>query len=291
MTQRSRTQRVRDIDVRIRERYPLLSKNQRKVADYLLREGREAPFLSIVEMEERTGASKATIVRLAQRLGFAGFLEMRGTMLKHVQKAYRSPELFPAPAKFNDEEALLAVAHQDVRNINQTIGHLDRAAFDDVARMVVKARHVSTVGLGISSLMAQILSYSLNQVGVKSSALIHGYETFIEQLPFLSSRDLIFAFSLPPYSRETVEFVKAAAARRIRVVGITDKETSPISSHCIRILPIRSQNKLFTNSISAISVVINALATEVALRNRSRALNVIKSTERLLREGGHYTTT
>ncbi len=138
--------------------------------------------------------------------------------------------------------------------------------------------------------MSQILAYSLNQVAVRATPFVHDYETFVEQLPFLTPSDLLIAFSFPPYSRETVEVVKAAEARRIPVVGITDKVTSPISFHCIHALPIRSQNMLFTNSFSAISVVINALATEVAVRNRSKAVRMLKEIERQLHESGHYTS-
>jgi DNA-binding MurR/RpiR family transcriptional regulator len=279
-----------DLKSLIRSRYPALPENQRKVADFLLQRSPEVPFISIVEIERRCGASKATIVRLAKNLGFSGFLELRARLLKGVELQIRQPDLFPLPAVPLEEETLSAVAHQDVRNINGTISHLDRRAFIDVAKMIVGAPHVYTLGLGISSLMSQILAYSLNQVAVRATAFVHDYETFVEQLSFVTASDLLIAFSFPPYSRETVEAARIASARRIRVVGITDKVTSPISFHCVNVLPIRSQNKLFTNSFSAISVIINALTTEVALRNRSRALKALKENERLLEQSGHYTS-
>jgi len=36
--------------------------------------------------------------------------------------------------------------------------------------------------------------------------------------------------------------------------------------------------------------VINALVTEVALKNRAKALRMLKDTDRLLQQAGHYTT-
>jgi DNA-binding MurR/RpiR family transcriptional regulator len=276
--------------VLITEAYPTLAGNQRKVGDFLLSHRQEVPFLSIAEIERRTGTSKATVVRFSRKLGFSGFFELRSKLLAGVRSQYRLPDLFQVPPTPNDDETLIAIAHQDVKNINQTISHLDRETFDHIVQRVTRAPRVYAFGLGISALLSQILAYSLNQVGVKAAAFIHGQETAIEQLPFVTSSDLVFVFSFPPYSRETVEMAKAAASRRIAVVGITDKVTSPVSYHCTYVLPIRSQNKLFTNSISAISVVINALTTEVALRNRTRALRFIKNTERLLQLSGHYTT-
>jgi len=274
----------------IQANYTQLPDNQKKVADFLVQRTAEAPFLSVMEIERLSGASKATVVRLAQSLGFSGFLELRARLLEGVQTQIQKADRFSLLSTTEREGTLNTVAHQDVKNINHTINHLDQNVFMDVAGMIVKASHVYTVGLGISSLMSQILAYSLNQVAVRATPFVHDYETFVEQLPFLTTSDLMIAFSFPPYSRETVDVVRAAASRRIPVVGITDKVTSPISFHCVYALPIRSQNMLFTNSFSAISVVINALATEVAVRNRSKAVRMLKEIERQLHKSGHYTS-
>lgn len=277
-----------DLEALIQRKYPGLPENQRKVADFLVQHIREAPFLSVVEIEDRSGASKATVVRLAQSLGFSGFLEMRGKLIKGVQSQMRITEMFPLLAGTSREETLTAVADQDVRNINQTINQLDRKVFRDVARMILNASRVYTLGLGISSLMARILAYSLSQVAIRSTSLVHDYETFIEQIHLFDRSDLIIAFSFPPYSKETIEVVRAAAKRKTSIVAVTDRVTSPVSLYAARVLPVVSQNMLFTNSFSAISVIINALTTEVALLNKAKALKNLKESERLLERTGHY---
>jgi DNA-binding MurR/RpiR family transcriptional regulator len=277
-----------DLEGLIQRKYPELPENQRKVADFLIQNIREAPFLSVMEIEGRSGASKATVVRLAQSLGFSGFLEMRGKLIKGVQSQMRITEMFPLLAGTSREETLTAVADQDVRNINQTINQLDRKVFTDVARMILNASRVYTLGLGISSLMARILAYSLSQVAIRSTSLVHDYETFIEQIHLFERSDLIIAFSFPPYSKETIEVVRAAGRRKARVVAVTDRVTSPVSLYAARVLPVVSQNMLFTNSFSAISVIINALTTEVALLNKAKALKNLKESEKLLERTGHY---
>lgn len=277
-----------DLKGLIRSAYPSLSSNQRKVADFLLQHDREIPFLSVVDIEQQTGASKATVVRLAQRLGMSGFLELRNRLSEGVQSAIRGGDRFPLSVPSDREETLTAVARQDVRNINQTIRDLDPKVFHDVAEMILAASHVYTAGLGISSLMAQILSYSLNQVAIRATPFVRGYETFIEQIPFLSSDDLLVVFSFPPYSQETVDLARVASEMKTSVVAITDKVTSPAALYSRRVLAIRSQNMIFTNSISAISVVINALATEIAVRNRAKALKLQKQVDTMLRDSGHY---
>ena len=277
-----------DLKALIREKYPGLPENQRKVADFLLQHLEEAPFLSVVEIEERSGASKATVVRLAQHLGYSGFLEMREDLVKDLQSRMMITEMFPLLPKSGRGETLTAVAHQDVENINQTINQLDPKVFTDVAQMILEASQVFAVGLGISSLMSRILAYSLNQVAIRCTPCVHDYESFMEQIHMIGQGDLLIAFSFPPYSRETIEFVKAVAEKKRAVVAITDRVTSPIGFYASKILPIASQNMLFTNSFSAMTVLINALTTEVALRNRVKATKNLKESERLLQENGYY---
>ena len=277
-----------DLKALIREKYPGLPENQRKVADFLLQHLEEAPFLSVVEIEERSGASKATVVRLAQHLGYSGFLEMREDLVKDLQSRMMITEMFPLLPKSGRGETLTAVAHQDVENINQTINQLDPKVFTDVAQMILEASQVFAVGLGISSLMSRILAYSLNQVAIRCTPCVHDYESFMEQIHMIGQGDLLIAFSFPPYSRETIEFVKAVAEKKRAGVAITDRGTSPIGFYASRVLPIASQNMLFTNSFSAMTVLINALTTEVALRNRVKATKNLKESERLLQENGYY---
>ncbi|MFN0158024.1 MAG: MurR/RpiR family transcriptional regulator [Bacteroidota bacterium] len=279
-----------DLKEVIRTAYQSLPENQRKVADFLVQHTRDIAFLSIADVEQRSGASKATVVRLAQSLGFTGYNELRAKLREGVQHQIRLKDKFPLLSTTDHEAALTIVARQDVRNINQTINNLDKETFHTIAAMILKSSHVYTMGLGISSLMSQILAYSLNQVAVKATPFVHDYETFAEQMAFVKTSDLLIAFSFPPYSKETVDTVKFAHDRGIPVVAITDRVTSPVSFFSTKLIPIRSQNLLFTNSFSAISVVINALATEVAVRNKPKALKMMKEIDQQLEDLGHYTT-
>jgi DNA-binding MurR/RpiR family transcriptional regulator len=273
----------------IRQRYGSLPENQRKAADYLLHNQRDIPFLSIEDLHARSGVSKATVVRLAQSLGLSGFRELRARLLEGVKRDMTPADRFQALVTTDNAGVLTLVAHQDVKNINQTINHLDGQTFHAVADLILKSSHVYTAGLGLSFLMSQLLAYSLNQVAVRASPLVHDYETFLEQVSFMTPRDVLIVFSFPPYSRETIELAKQAAARRVPVVAITDRLTSPVTFHAARILPIRSQNMIFTNSFSAISVVINALATAVVARTKGRAVTTLKAVNAMLVESGHFT--
>ncbi len=290
MARKVQKERSVQVDLRslIQSGYPGLSDNQRKVADVLLQRVREVPFLSVNDLGDLSGTSKATVVRLAQSLGFTGYLELRERLREGIQSEISEGEKLHLLSGDSGEETLTAVARQDVENISQTIAQIDRAVFVRVAKLFLKATHVYTFGLGISSLLARMLSYSLNQVAVRSTPFAHEHETFFEQIHQVSPLDVAVAFSFHPYSRETIDTARALASRGLPVVAVTDRITSPVSRVSKAVLPIASKNLLFTNSISAVSVLINALATEVALRSKDKATSNLRETEELLQQAGHY---
>jgi DNA-binding MurR/RpiR family transcriptional regulator len=292
MTRKAKGERETTIDLPslVQSAYPNLPENQRKVADVLLQRIREVPFLSVIELEDLSGTSKATVVRLAQSLGFSGYHELRERVREGAQSEISGTGTFPLLSRESNEETLAAVALQDVKNINQTVAQIDRAVFVRVSEMLLKAAHVYTFGLGISSLLARVLSYSLNQVAVRSTPFAHEHETFFEQIHQVTPSDLAVVFSFHPYSRETIATAQALAAKGVPVVAVTDRVTSPVCFISKAVLPIASQNLLFTNSISAVSVLINALTTEVALRSKDRAIGNLRETEELLQQAGHYFT-
>ncbi|HAP36500.1 MAG TPA: hypothetical protein DCQ28_11370 [Bacteroidetes bacterium] len=284
------TQSDFDLKKLVQDMYPLLSEQQRNVADFLLHNLNDAPFYSVVELGKKCGASKATVVRFAQALGLSGFQELRANLLEGVQSEIKLKDKFSLIHKSDHQESLTLVAQQDVKNINQTINHLDKKVFQDVCDSIMKASHVYTIGLGISYLMSQILSYSLNQAAIRSTPLVHDYKTFLDQIEFLTPKDVLVAFSFPPYSKETIDAVKFAARKKVPIIAITDKLTSPITFFSHKVIPVRSQNLNFTNSFSAISVIINAIATELSMCNETKVLRNQKEVVSKLKKMGHYKT-
>ena len=80
----------------------------------------------------------------------------------------------------------------------------------------------------------------------------------------------------PPYSKETIEVAKYAREKNIKVISITNKESSPITFYSTEVLLVKSENMLYTNSFAAISVLINAIATACAVRNKANAKKIFE---------------
>lgn len=277
--------RYQHIKEKIHANFNLLPKNQKKVAEFIIENFDRIPFLNVSEISEASQASVASVVRFAQNAGFTGFSELKNSIAESLQSQISNKEIFPFFEKEKEQEdLLLSVASLDIKNINDTLNMIERDNFAKAVEMILNSRRVFTAGLGISYLLAEILAYQLTQVAVEANVFKHTHALFHEQILFMDSSDLIITFSFPPYSKETIDAAEFAKSRGIKVISITNKNSSPVAFHSDVTLLVKSENMLFTNSFAAISVLINAIATQCAFNNKAKAKKILKESIKIMED-------
>lgn len=272
-----------DLKSRIQDRIPKLSDSQKIIADYIVENPETFALSSIRELEKELKTSKSTIVRLAQSLGYDGFHELKNEFLQMIRQdlspinRYKSFLYEPA----GNANFVKLLAEEAVNNINTTMHLLDRKQYDRAVRIIKESNHVYTLGLGISTYLGQIASYLFNRVSIKADAMPSGGLSFAEQIINLDRRDVLFAFSFPPYSPETVEAAAYASERKIKVIAVTDRVTADIVPHVDAYLQVAVETKSVSNCITAVLVLISALASHIGFDQKERTLEGIKTVETL----------
>lgn len=266
-----------EIRLLIENKYDALTRNHKKIADFVLNNFISIPFKSVNEISEATEVSVASIVRFAQSIGYSGFLEMREKIGNSLQQKINNKNIFSLLDEKNiNSDTIISVANQEISNINDTFKLIDRGNFEQSIRLILDSDRVFTAGLGISYMLAEILAYQLNQVAIDSTNLKHSHSSFLEQALFFNKNDLTILFSFPPYSKETIDLAEYLKSNNFKTVSVTNKAGAPVTRFSTTYLIVKSENMLFTNSFSAISVLINAIATKCALLNKSKAKEILK---------------
>lgn len=278
--------RHKELKQLIQKHYESLTKSQKIVADYVIDNFDSIPFKSVHQISESTSASVASVVRFCQKIGFKGFLQLREEIGKTLESRIQKNEIFSLidDSKTRNDDLLSSIAKQEISNIEETVNLIDRTNFDKAIELIITADKVYTAGLGVSYLLAEILAYQLNQVAVNAANLIHNQSSFMEQILYAKKNELIIAFSFPPYSKETINTVKFAKQKGLKIISVTNKTSAPIGHYSDVQINVRSKNMLFTNSFSAVSVLINAVATQCALNNKIRAEKMLSELNKIVRE-------
>jgi DNA-binding MurR/RpiR family transcriptional regulator len=257
-----------------------LPRQQRSIAEYVLEHLTTVPFLSIPELARRVDVSEATVVRFAQRLGYPGFSELKMELVDILQDHLNlgngeAPEVIA-------DDIVASVADLETSNIRRTVEALDRTLFTEVGEALFEASSVSTFGMGVSAHLAELAAYTLLQVGLRTHNLSTKFSSPLEQLVAAVPTDIVMVFSLPPYSRQGLDMLAAAGDLGIRTVAVTDRVTAPAARLAAWTLPVKSDNMMFTNAVAAVTVLLNALATEIATRHREESIAALSKINRVL---------
>ena len=258
-----------------------LPPQQRAIADYLVHHLEEVPFLAVPELADLTEASEATIVRFAQSLGFRGYRDLKIELLQLPNGAAPRPRPEP-PAPHSPRNVLLSVARLEIDNIHATTVLNPVESVERMADALRRADHVYVFGMGVSAPVASMARYILTQVGVRCTTLSTDFTSPAEQLFALRTSDLLLTISLPPYSRQTLDMLKVARDRGATTIAITDSLASPAASLAMLTLLVRTHNMLLTNAVAAIIVLLNAIATQYAVRHREHSLEAFAHMSRMM---------
>jgi DNA-binding MurR/RpiR family transcriptional regulator len=122
----------------------------------------------------------------------------------------------------------------------------------------------------------------------RGALLQDSYGTLQESVASLPNGALVFAIGLAPYSRQTVEAVRRAAAAGIEVIAVTDSDLSPLARAASARLLFEAASTSFFHSLVGAHALVERVMAEVAARGGRRVMRRLKQREAWLEETGAY---
>jgi DNA-binding MurR/RpiR family transcriptional regulator len=250
---------------------PSLGKAQRQAARAMLEDLEAVAYLPAGDLAERAGVHTATVVRLAQRLGFEGY--------PHLQRSLRStlskyPHFLQGLDGGSEEEngaaMMAAVLAQARRNLEQLMRMTSPSTLVDAAGALARARRVLVLGLGVAAPVAAHLGSSLRLLGIAADQPADLVST-VQQLGLLGPEDAMVAVDFHRYYRATVEAAAAAASADVNVIALTDSEVSPLAMAARLTLVVPSESPAPRTSLAPAMTVVEALIALTARADRTRA--------------------
>lgn len=271
--------RAKDLRKIILEGRDSLTRQQQKLASFVLEHMADIPFLPVPVLAKKADVSEATVVRFSQRLGFDGFSGLKSAFVAHLHT--RKQESVPKPA---GETPLDMVLGQEISNLQKCSTENDPATFNAVCERIAEAKMVFCFGLGASSMLAEYAAYAFNQIGLRSLALSARHTSPMEVLVTLDKGDHLCAFSFPPYSSATIKVLQSAQDKGLTSTAFCDRASAPVARWADDILIAPSEGMMFTNSMTALMSLINALVTEVGKQRGNETLEAVDFINRTLLE-------
>ena len=257
-----------DVLARIEEHYQKMSKNHRKIAEYIRHNYDEAVFMTAAKLGDTLGISESTVVRFAYGLGYDGYPGFQRALEDCVRGKLSSVQKINIKyGRSSQSEVLTSVLTSDIEKIQDTIEHLDPNAFETAVKSILEAETVYIMGLRSNEPLAGFLHFYLNMIRgnvvlLRSTSIS---ETF-EQMIRIHERDCFVGISFPRYSMRTLKAMEFANDRNANVIAITDSVNSPMNLYSSCNLLARSDMVSIVDSLVAPLSLINALVVALCLK-------------------------
>jgi len=260
-----------------------ITEAQKRVAQYLMDHYEEAIFLTGSKLAKKAGVSEATIVRLAQALGFDGYPELQQMLRTHLQDQLTTVTRLKRTVRNIriGGDILEKIMQEDIRNLTETLRHIPLATFDQAVQDMRRAKNIFVVGLRGAHAPALVLALYLRFLGKAASPVIPGYGDIWNTLHGMDCNDLVIGISLPRYTRLTVEILEYAKEQGARVGAITDSCISPLARNADWVLPVHSKLDSFIESFTSAMSLVNALLTALSVQDKDKTMKALREREEL----------
>lgn len=275
------------VDNRVR-----LTPSQRRIMQYIVDNYDEAIFLTASQLARRVGVSEATVVRLAQALGFDGYPGMQKKFRKGLQDRLSTVTRLEHTVDHVRQmgDVVVKVLQEDIQNLSQTLRDFPLEIFERAVSDMQSAKRIFVIGLRGAHAPALTLATYLRFLGKQAHLLVPGHGEMWDILQGLGRSDLVVGISFPRYTQVTLEVLEHARKKRARVGAITDSPLSPLARHAHWVLTAHCQLDSFIESFTAATSLVNALLTAMSIQSPGKTLRILREREALWEEKGVYTT-
>lgn len=267
-----------------------LTEAQKQAAQYIMDHYEESIFLTASKLAKKAGVSEATVVRLAQVLGFDGYPKLQQMLRKSFQDRLTTVTRLERTIQHvrDDGDILANIMQKDIQNLSETLRNISLEAFRQAVTDMQNARRIYVVGLRGAHAPALLLALYLRFLEKQASPVIPGYGDVWNTLHGIGADDLVVGISLPRYTKLTIDILEYAKEKGVRVGAITDSLVSPLARNADWVLVVHSKLDSFIESFTASISLVNALLTALSVHNPEETMRALKEREILWQQKDIY---
>ncbi len=276
MADKEELEKIPNFLMTLKERSQKMSRQHRRIADFLIHQHLMAAFLNVAELAKQAGVSSATVIRFATSLGFSGYPALQKELQSIAKGSIGGRHEYLSVESTEKSDALSGTIAQSINALNILSQEIDKEAFQKASRLLFEARKVVTVGHKASFGVAVHSAYVLGKVH-KNVQYLSGTDNFssFSDISDLSELDVALVFAVIHYPRTTLKLIRLLARRGVKIIIVSDYRTfKEIELASVSILaPLLFQG--FLDIMSPMMAIADAFAYQIY------KIDEIKTKERL----------
>lgn len=210
------------LDIKIH--YEQLSKAEKKIADYLMKNPQTVPNLYVTELAQICDTSEASIVRFSKRLGFEGYQQLKIALAQNTENRLINENITPTDTA---NDIFKKVCDDVYCSLEKTKKSLNGECLEACCKAILAADNILFFGLGNSASIAMDGSHKIFRLGLNSHAYTDNHMQAIAAA-HTNEKSVVIGISHSGASKDIVQSMQIAKQNGATTVAITNFGKSPI---------------------------------------------------------------
>lgn len=263
----------------LRRNFSRLTKTQKVLAQRLMDSYEDYVFLSIEEAAKILGVHKATLVRLAQKLGYQGYAELRADLQAlYRQEVSPGKKLGRTLAETREDNLLQQVVETEISYLKEAVKMIRPEDLERAAELIIQAQRIYICGRGPQGPLAELLAFRLRRFHFDVHTITEEGRAILEKLQLLTNKDVLVIYSFLAIPKEYQIAIEVASEVGCPVVLFTDTVAKEMVDGVTLVLAARRGPATIYHTDIVPMAIQTALILQIA---KKKAPEVLKHLERL----------
>ena len=221
--------------LKINEYYKTFTKQEKKLADFLLKNINEASVLTISELSKESGVSCSTINRFAITLGYKGFKEFIRDMYHEANSLPVQENVYEInhenPLNMDIDTVIKVVCNLNIESIRNSLMMIEETKVLKAIEAIHKAPRVVVYALSGSVAPALDLKFKFQRLGINCEVYDNPHSLILSATT-LKSKDVVIALSYTVETKVILDALKYVKENGAKIIGITMVGNNSLSKIC-----------------------------------------------------------
>lgn len=277
-----------DIRERVQKRFSSLTRGQKALVQKILNDYEDYIFLSVDAAARALGVHKSTLVRLAQNLGHAGYMDFRSDL----QELYRQEippgrKLGKSLSEVHDDNLFHQLVETEVLYLRESLKTIRPEDIHLAAELIGQAKRVFICGRGPQGPLSQLFEFRLRRFHLDVHTIEEEGRAVLEKLQLLTAQDVLILYSFITVPKEHLIAISLADEVGCSVIMITDTVAKEMVDNVTVILAARRGPATIYHTNIVPLAIQNAIVLQIAKMRAPELLERLDRLQRLRRRFGY----
>jgi DNA-binding MurR/RpiR family transcriptional regulator len=249
----------------------------------LLTNPTESAFLSAADIASRAGVHQASAVRLAKKLGFKGYPQLRASLQQELMQASEPAlRLERRLSSMAGDDLLGALIGSEIQALLKITQHVTQVQLERAAQMLLAGRRVLLFARGHATSLVEFMQRRLRRMGLMPTAITAEGRDLAEQVLTLRQDDVVLAFAFhrtPPGLIPLLEHAQQVGAATLLISDTTGPLIRPQPD--VLLAAPRGDEQEF-QTLTVPMTLCNALILTLARSDTPRSIEALEQLTKLL---------